>query len=83
MSYLVLAETLENPRGRFVADSFDAATTELGRFFPLGATVIERLRKGEMVVTDSYRLRVVPYEAQPPKRQQSLFRRAADENIPV
>lgn len=73
MPFLVLAETQENPRGRFLADSFDAATTELARFFPLGATVIERLRKGEMIATDSYRLRVIAFEASAPKRQQTLF----------
>ncbi len=73
MPFLVLAETQENPRGRFLVESFDAATQELARFFPLGATVVERLRKGEMVATDSYRLRVQSYESTPPKRQQSLF----------
>lgn len=73
MSFLVLAETQDNPRGRFLVETFEAATTELARFFPLGTTVIERLRKGELIATDSYRLRVIPFESAAPKRQQSLF----------
>jgi len=73
MPFLVLAETHDNPRGRFLAETFESATSELARSFPLGTTVTERLRKGEIVATDSYRLRVIPLEASASKRQQTLF----------
>lgn len=73
MPVLVLVETLDNNRGRFVADSLDAALLELSRQFPIGSTVAERLRRGERIVTEQYVLAVRPFEAAAPPRQRTLF----------
>ena len=73
MPVLALVETTDNQRGRFLASTFEDAIRELSRNFPVGATVTDRLRRGEAIVTDAYRLRIVPFEASTPKRQQSLF----------
>lgn len=73
MPVVALIETADNNRGRFVAESVDLAIEELGRHFPVGLTVAERLRKGERVVNDSYTLALRPLETEPPKRQQTLF----------
>ena len=73
MPVLALVETTDNQRGRFLASTIDEAIRELNRHFPVGATVTDRLRRGEAIVTDAYRLRIVPFEAAAPKRQQSLF----------
>jgi hypothetical protein len=73
MAVVALIETADNNRGRFVAASVEDAIEELGRHFPVGATVAERLRKGERIVNDSYTLAIRPLETEPPKTQQSLF----------
>jgi hypothetical protein len=73
MAVVALIETADNNRGRFVAESVEDAIEELGRHFPVGATVAERLRKGERIVNDSYTLAIRPLETEPPKTQQSLF----------
>ena len=73
MAVVALIETADNNRGRFVAASVEDALEELGRHFPVGATVAERLRKGERIVNDSYTLAIRPLETEPPKTQQSLF----------
>ncbi len=73
MSVVVFIETPENNRGRFIAENADSAIAELGRRFPVGATVADPLRKGERVVTDSYTLAVRPLQTAPEKKQQTLF----------
>jgi hypothetical protein len=73
MPVVALIETADNNRGRFVAASVEDAIEELARHFPVGATVAERLRKGERIVNDSYTLAIRPLETEPPKTQQSLF----------
>ena len=73
MAVVALIETADNNRGRFVAASVEDAIEELGRHFPVGATVAERLRKGERLVNESYTLAIRPLETEPPKTQQSLF----------
>ena len=73
MPVVALIETADNNRGRFVAESVDAALKELSRHYPVGATVADRLRKGERVVNDSYTLAIRPLETEPPKKQRSLF----------
>ena len=73
MPFVTLVETSENNRGRFIAETFEAAIAELGRHYPVGATVVDRLKKGERIVTDSYTLAIVPMQSTPTKRQQLLF----------
>lgn len=73
MPVVALIETAENNRGRFIAETVDAALDELARHYPVGSTVADRLRKGERVVNDSYTLAIRPLETEPPKRQKTLF----------
>ncbi len=73
MAVVALIETADSNRGRFVAASVEDAIEELGRHFSVGASVADRLRKGERIVNDSYTLAIRPFEVEPPKRQQSLF----------
>ena len=73
MTVVALVETPENNRGRFLAASIEDALVELGRHFPVGASVAEKLRRGEVITTDSYRLAIRPLETAPKPRQQTLF----------
>jgi hypothetical protein len=73
VSVIALVETSENNRGRFVAPTIEAALDELGRRYPVGRTVADRLKRGEKVVTDSYTLALVELDAGNTKKQQSLF----------
>lgn len=73
MPYIAVAETAEDNRARFLAETLDEALTKLGTQFPVGKSVQDRLRKGERVVTDGYTLAILPLAAAPPKKQQSLF----------
>lgn len=73
MPYIAVAETAEDNRARFLAESIEDAIAELGTMFPVGKSVEERLRKGERVVTDGYTLAVLPLASAPPKKQQTLF----------
>lgn len=73
MSVVVFVETPDNNRGRFIADDPEAALRELSRQFPIGATVAERLRKGERIVTEQYTLCLRPLQTEAPKRQKQLF----------
>lgn len=73
MPFVTLVETSENNRGRFISATIDDALAELGRHYPVGATVAERLKKGERIVTDSYTLAIVPMESGPAKKQRTLF----------
>ncbi len=73
MSVIALVETSENNRGRFIAPTVEAALDELGRHYPVGRTVADRLKRGEKVVTDSYTLALVELDAGNTKKQQSLF----------
>ena len=73
MPVVALIETTDNNRGRFVADSVEAALEELARHYPVGSTITDRLRKGERIVNDSYTLAIRPFETEPPKKQQTLF----------
>jgi hypothetical protein len=73
MPFVTLVETSENNRGRFISSTMDEALAELGRHYPVGASVADRLKKGERVVTDSYTLAVVALESGPAKKQRLLF----------
>jgi hypothetical protein len=73
MPFLTLVETPEDNRGRFVSDTTEEAIQELSRRFNVGTTVAEKLRRGDVIATESYRLQIVPLETAPPKRQQKLF----------
>lgn len=73
MPYIAVAETAEDNRARFLAETLDEALAELGTQYPVGKSVQDRLRKGERVVTDGYTLAVLPLAAAPPKKQQMLF----------
>ncbi len=73
MPYLTLVETPEDNRGRFITETTEEAIQELSRHFNVGSTVAEKLRRGDVIATESYRLQVVPLETAPPKRQQKLF----------
>ncbi len=73
MAVVALVETPENNRGRFLAASVDEAIEELARHFPVGATVAEKLSRGDVITTDSHRLAIRPLEASPKARQQTLF----------
>lgn len=73
MPFVTLVETSENNRGRFITETLDEALAELGRHYPVGATVADRLKKCERVVTDSYTLAIVPMESAPAKKQRTLF----------
>ena len=73
MPIIALVETPDNNRGRFIASSVEAAIDELGRHFPVGKSVADRLRRGEKVVTDSYTLALAELTTGTRKKQQSLF----------
>jgi len=73
VSIIALVETPDNNRGRFIAPSVDSALEELGRHYPVGKSVAERLRRGEKVVTDSYTLALLELDSGSTKKQQSLF----------
>lgn len=73
MPYIAVAETAEDNRARFIAETLDEAIAELGTQFPVGKSVEDRLRKGERVITDGYTLVVLPLATSPVKKQQSLF----------
>jgi hypothetical protein len=73
MAVVAVVETPENNRGRFLAASIDDAIEELGRHFPIGASVAEKLRRGDVVATDSYRLAIRSLETASKARQQTLF----------
>ena len=73
MAVVALVETPENNRGRFLAATIDGALEELGRHFPIGASVADKLRRGDVIVTDSYCLAIRPLETAPKARQQTLF----------
>jgi hypothetical protein len=70
---IALVETPDNNRGRFIAPSVDAALEELGRQYPVGKSVADRLRRGEKVITDSYTLALAELDSGIRKKQQSLF----------
>lgn len=73
MAFIALVETPDDNRGRFIAPDCDTALAELSRRFPIGATVAEKLRRGDVVTTESYRIQLIPLQSSPPKRQQRLF----------
>tara|TARA_R110002072_G_scaffold145459_1_gene291883 strand:+ start:40811 stop:41032 length:222 start_codon:yes stop_codon:yes gene_type:complete len=73
MPVVVLVETPDNNRGRFLAASPGEAIGVLGRHYPIGASVAQKLTRGEKVSTDSYTLKICPLETAPPKRQKALF----------
>ena len=73
MAVVAVVETPENNRGRFLAASIYDAIEELGRHFPIGASVAEKLRRGDVVATDSYRLAIRSLETASKARQQTLF----------
>lgn len=73
MPYIAVAETADDNRARFLAETLEEAIIELGTQYPVGKSVQDRLRKGERVVTDGYTLAVLPLAASPPKKQQTLF----------
>lgn len=73
MPVVVLVETSDNNRGRFLAASHGEAIDVLSRRFPVGSSVAQKLTRGEKVSTDSYTLKICPLETAPPKRQQALF----------
>lgn len=73
MPIIALVETPENNRGRFIADSVDAAIEELRQQYPVGASVADRLRRGERVVTDSYTLALLDLDTGRSHKQPSLF----------
>jgi hypothetical protein len=73
MPFVTLVETSENNRGRFISETMDEALAELGRHYPVGATVTDRLKKGDRVITDSYTLAIVALESGPAKKQRLLF----------
>ena len=65
MPVVVLVETSDNNRG----DAIEV----LGRHYPVGASVAQKLTRGEKVSTDSYTIKICPLETAPPKRQKALF----------
>lgn len=73
MPVVVLVETSDNNRGRFLAASHSEAIEVLGWHYPVGASVAQKLTRGEKVSTDSYTLKICPLETAPPKRQKALF----------
>lgn len=73
MPVLVLVETSDNNRGRFLAASHGDAIDVLSRHYPVGSSVAQKLTRGEKVSTDSYTLKICPLESAPPKRQKALF----------
>lgn len=73
MPVMVLVETSDNNRGRFFADSPADAVEVLSRYYPVGASVAQKLARGDKVSTDSYILRICRMETTPPKRQKALF----------
>ncbi len=73
MPVVVLVETSDNNRGRFLAASHGGAIDVLGQHYPVGASVAQKLTRGEKVSTDSYTLKICPLETAPPKRQKALF----------
>ena len=58
MPVVVLVETPDNNRGRFLAASPGEAIGVLGRHYPIGASVAQKLTRGEKVSTDSYTLKI-------------------------
>lgn len=73
MPVVVLVETSDNNRGRFLAASSGDAIEVLSRQYPVGASVAQKLIRGDRVTTDSYTLQIRPLETAPPKRQKALF----------
>lgn len=73
MPVMVLVETSDNNRGRFFSESHADAIEVLRRYYPVGASVAQKLTRGEKVGTDSYSIRICRLETAPPKRQQALF----------
>jgi hypothetical protein len=73
MPVVVFVETPDNNRGRFVAASHADAVAVLSRHYPVGASVAQKLARGEKVSTDSYALKICEMETAPPKRQKALF----------
>ncbi|NQV26478.1 MAG: hypothetical protein HQ518_19145 [Rhodopirellula sp.] len=73
MPVVVLVETPDNSRGRFLAASTGEAIEVLSRHYPVGASVAQKLTRGEVVSTDSYTLKICPLATAPPKRQKALF----------
>lgn len=72
MPFIAIVETTDDNRGRFLAATAEEAIAELGRHFPVGSTVADRLQKGERIVTDAYTLALLPLEAEPPRKQQTF-----------
>ena len=73
MPVVVLVETSDNNRGRFLAASHGEAIEVLSRHYPVGSSVAQKLTRGEKVSTESYTLKICPLETAPPKRQKALF----------
>lgn len=73
MPVVVLVETTDSNRGRFLADSSEEAVKELSRHYPIGSSVAQKLVRGASISTDSYTLQILPLQTSPPKRQQALF----------
>ena len=73
MPVVVLVETSDNNRGRFLAASSTEAIEVLSQYYPIGASVPQKLTRGEKVSTDSYTLKISTLETAPPKRQKALF----------
>lgn len=70
---VVLVETADDVRGRFLADSVNEAIKELANRFPVGAKVADRLRRGERIVNDAYTLAICWDSTVPPKSRTDLF----------
>lgn len=73
MPVVVLVETPDNNRGRFLAATSSDAIDVLSRHYPVGTSVAKKLTRGEKVSTDSYTLQIQQLETAPPKQQQTLF----------
>ena len=73
MPVVVLVETSDNNRGRFLAATHSEAIDVLSQHYPVGSSVAQKLTRGEKVSTDAYTLKICPLETAPPKRQKSLF----------
>ena len=73
MPVVTFVETPDDNRGRFLAASYGEAIEVLSQRFPIGASVAQKLARGERVSTESYTLQIRPLETAPPKRQQALF----------
>jgi len=73
MPVVVLVETPDNNRGRFLAASSGEAIDVLSQSYPVGASVSQKLARGDRVSTESYTLQIRPLETAPPKRQKALF----------